>query len=521
MMTEQHDDSVDVLMPPPSPNEAAKEDVNVSAKSSTTSQTQTSTTNSGTTGTTGTSSTTTAAASGTAAANIELLKSTTTNIVQSVTTGIQEHIIRPKSKAYIWHRINGTARPYPIQVQQNQKQRMHGRGSSNDEQNDINDDNSNNNNNNNVCDCNNCDCEQCNEQQQKQQHYDNRKPPCFACYAPPCVYHCANIVEQNRFCDSFGMIGCFGHDDFYIRRRILIWGFLANCISLVLSIIACLSISLNYNLIQIASFTRGIIYLPNIDLPLTQIWIGLRGVAIHHYQGQVKLLNITGSTAGVSNAFDGEDNYVIKFNDICNLIADKNGTELYTTDPDSCDACANASNGLVSAVVLSTLLILPNLTTDILRMYPNYDLNCQKFFGSVLSLCSMLGSLYAWRGYAGSCYRSFNTDIASMTVPFFMNGTIDSESISDVNDPLMEFLNNKTTIDVAFDWKAGTGLICIAFATFLKVVDIIAIWLIPTPDIAHTRQLQDEYEQLYGNDSNKNDDDNVAIDVEVEVEVEC
>jgi hypothetical protein len=502
MMTEQDDDSVDVLMPPPSPPEDAakdmkKKDVNASSssvKSSTTSQN-----NSGTNTNTGT-----------AAANIELLlESTTTNIVQSVTTGIQEHIIRPKSKAYIWHRTNGTARPYPIQQKQKQQRMHHGRGvNNNDEQNDNNNDDDNNTNtktnNDNVCgDCNNCDCEQC--------EHDRRKPPCFACYAPPCVYYFANIVEQNWFCDSFGRIGCFGHDNFYVRRRILIWGFLANCISLVLSIIACLSISLNYNLIQFASFTRGMMYLPNIDLPLTQIWIGLRGIAVYHYQGQVRLLNITGSTADVSSAYDGEDYYVINFNDMCDLIADRNGIESYTTDPDSCDTCANASNGLVSAIVISTLLILPNITTDILRMYPNYDLNCQKFFGSLISLCSMLGSLYAWRGYASECYRSFNTDTESMTVPFFMNGTISTESILNVNNGdnlVMEYLNNKTTIDVASDWKAGTGLICIVIATILKTIDIIAIWLIPTPDIAHTRHLQDEYEQLYNNN------DNVDIDEE-------
>ena len=129
----------------------------------------------------------------------------------------------------------------------------------------------------------------------------------------------------------------------------------------------------------------------------------------------------------------------------------------------------------------------------------------------------MLGSLYAWWGYASSCYRTFNTEQESRTVPFFMNNygtnSIATESILNVindgdNYPLMESLNNKTTIDVAFNWKAGTGLICIAIATFLKLIDIIAVWVIPTPDIVHKRQLQDEYEQLY----NSNNEENVDID---------
>ena len=116
----------------------------------------------------------------------------------------------------------------------------------------------------------------------------------------------------------------------------------------------------------------------------------------------------------------------------------------------------------------------------------------------------MLGSLYAWWGYASSCYRTFNTE---------QEGTnIATESILNVNNgdnPLMDkYFSNKTTIDIAFNWKAGTGLICIAIATFLKVIDIIAVWVIPTPDIVHKRQLQDEYEQLY----NSNNEENVDID---------
>merc|ERR1740117_990192 len=116
-------------------------------------------------------------------------------------------------------------------------------------------------------------------------------------------------------------------------------------------------------------------------------------------------------TASVSSIYDGENYFVINFNDLCDVIADDTNQIVESIiDPDnSCDTCANASNGLVTAVIISTLLILPNITTDILRMYPNYDLNCQKFFGSIISLCSMLGSLYAWWGYARSCYRTFNT----------------------------------------------------------------------------------------------------------------
>ena len=362
-----------------------------SSSSSVKSSTTTSQNDSGTTGTNGTVTTAAAAA----AANIELLKSTTTNAVQSVTTGIQEQIIRPKSKAYIWHRTNGTARPYPIQhhscTKKRRKKLIHRRGKNNDEQDDDdeqnydnsnNDDNNNNNintaknDNNNLCDdCSNCDCDCEHGHGQKHEHEHYRKPPCFACYAPPCVHYFANIVEQNWFCDTFGRIGCFGHDDFYMRRRILVWGLIANCIPLVLSLIACLSISLNYNLIQFAAFTRGMIYLPNIDLPLKKNWIGLRGIAVYYCQGQETLLNMTGLlTASVSSIYGVEDYFVINFNDLCDVIADdiilesdtttsiENITIPTKTTDDAAGAIgsdiADGNNGIVNTFVYHIIVIL-------------------------------------------------------------------------------------------------------------------------------------------------------------------
>jgi hypothetical protein len=56
-------------------------------------------------------------------------------------------------------------------------------------------------------------------------------------------------------------------------------------------------------------------------------------------------------------------------------------------------------------------------------------------------------------------------------------------------------------LDVLYDWRAGNGIICLLLATALKIIDIIAVVLIPTPDIAHTRALQEEYEERYAGDS--------------------
>jgi len=261
------------------------------------------------------------------------------------------------------------------------------------------------------------------------------------------------------------------------------FGLVANCLSLILSLIACLSLSLNFDLIVAAGFTRGLVYVPSMDLPLSRIWIGLRGVAVRNFKGR----HILTSTEKFV-----EGDIVISFDSFCDYIDD--GLENYI-DPEDCDSCASASNGLVTAVIFSTILILPNITTDILRMYPNYDLNCQKVFGSLVSVASALLSLYAWRGYATECYKSFKKGESSV-IPFYSNGTLVMEE--ELEEALQEKFTFDGIIQVFLQWQAGTGLICIYAATLLKFVDIVAVCMIPTPDIAHTRSLQDEYELLYG-----------------------
>merc|ERR1711862_177622 len=146
--------------------------------------------------------------------------------------------------------------------------------------------------------------------------------------------------------------------------------------------------------------------------------------------------------------------------------------------------CASASHGLATSVVLSAALLLPNITTDFLRMYPNHDLNCQKFWSTVMILVSIAMSLYTWQGYAEMCFNSFKAG----------DSTVDVGS---------------RVLNIRVVWKAGVGLICVVTATLLKLVDLVNCF-IPAPDIAHTRSLQDEYELLYdGDGENDNNDDSI------------
>ena len=313
---------------------------------------------------------------------------------------------------------------------------------------------------------------------------EDRRPPCFACYVPPPVLWCSRILEQNCFCEAFGSIGCFGHESYETRKKILTFGLLANILSLILSLVACFSLSLQFNHITASAFSKGVAYIPELEIPTSRIWIGLRAVAVRNFEGQ-SLIN--------ENYREGDQ--VVPFGEFCSMVGE--GLEYYM-DPDECDSCAEASNGLMASVLLATLLIIPNIFTDILRMYPNYDLNCQKFLGSVLNMASAAASLYAYRGYASNCFRAFYPGDDDEDTEYLLSLASNSTAISALISAFREENPDVGALSLSFFWNSGNGLTCIVLATMLKAFDIIAMLLIPTPVIAHRRSLQEEYELLYG-----------------------
>jgi hypothetical protein len=170
---------------------------------------------------------------------------------------------------------------------------------------------------------------------------------------------------------------------------------------------------------------------------------------------------------------------VYNFDEFCNQ------TELASRylDEDQCDSCGDVSSGLVITLALSLIAVLPSITTDVLRMFPNYDLNCQKFWGSAVSMFSMLMSLSTYLSYQNQCFESF----------YDGNIYFDANLTALDDDTGAVYLAN-------FDWKAGNGLICLFVATAIKVVDILANVLVPTPTITRNRKEQEEYEALSGED---------------------
>lgn len=270
------------------------------------------------------------------------------------------------------------------------------------------------------------------------------RPPARPCLAPPCVKWCPSCLEQNCCCKTLGRTGCVKEENDRARRVIMNVGLISNIIGLILSLFACGAISTNFSAIMTTAFSSG----SSSTAQNGKVGVGLTAAAIYTPMGGERVLT-----------FD-------KFCDVAEL-----GYDVFLP-VETCHQCADVSTSLVVTLFLSVISYLPSIFTDVLRRYRNYDLNCQKVFATVVTLASLLLSLYTWQGYVNSCFASFN---GTEVVPRDEDGEPTGETF-------------------VLLWKPGPGLICVVTATFLKIVDITANCIVPTPSITRDREEQEAYE---------------------------
>lgn len=318
----------------------------------------------------------------------------------------------------------------------------------------------------------------------KSKYETDKKPPCFMCYAPPPVYYCSPVLEQNRFCEFFGRIGVSEyHDEPDIRKRVFTFGLVANIFALIFTFYACFAISNNPYVLVATSFSKGKVTLNEVPSQVN-VDVGLRAVAV----------------TTDNNLFDPE---VLQFGEFCDRFRYSLGNYTDHTDmhPDQCGDCNTQSTKLVSSIILSLLVLIPSVSSDVLRMHPNYDLNCQKFTGGIIALLSLFFSLYTFMLYNTNCFLSFYSGYT----PFDIN----EDSIAAITN-FSGFSNgtlSNQTVQVDMTWVAGNGIICMYIATTLKIVDIIANLIVPTPTITRDKEEQLQYERLYGTKMKAADDE--------------
>lgn len=288
------------------------------------------------------------------------------------------------------------------------------------------------------------------------------KPPCWICYVPPCISIAPDFFEQNCFCQGYGKIGCVQSElPGTARKRLLLISAFFNVLAICLTITACFSISTNFNILQAISFSsgKGIVTFLRNNTPTANILVdvGLQAVA---YRDPI---------------FDSDQNTVVHFDEFCNY----NATSIYARfiRPSDCTACADVSDSLIFTLAISAFPYLPSLLTNFIRMYPNYDINCLKVFATLATAFGMGLSLYSFLAYRFECFFTF------------FEGTV----YIDGNGEEVPF-QEEAEIQIDVEWNPGNGLICIILATALMGIDIVVNLAIPSPDIARSSAMQEEYE---------------------------
>lgn len=268
-------------------------------------------------------------------------------------------------------------------------------------------------------------------------------PDYRCCTVPPCVKCFSPLLELNCVCEQLGKVGFTG-TDLRLRKIFMLIGLASNLVGLFLTAVACLAIAEDFGMIRWTAFSVGRIF--ENEEPSVQVFFGLKAAAFRNSTG----------------------NYVLPYDEFCDYVGTGSLPEP-VLNQDECSSCNDVSNELVRKVITTAIFYLPNIFTDILRMYPYYDVNCQKAFGMIINFSSIIVGYSLIRSYKQICYASFNAG-----------------SFPDESGDLM----------YSYKWGGGPGLLRLWIATLLKLVDVFCHVMVPVPSIARDKRQQAEYEKL-------------------------
>ena len=301
------------------------------------------------------------------------------------------------------------------------------------------------------------------------------RPPHYLCRVPLCVACCPRILEQNALCRRLGAIGChtWVNRRPRRRRRLFFVGLVFNFLALVFTIGSSMAFSRNHDILTTTSFARTEALSPqyqNGTAAFVTLNIGFRAVAVDDP------FNVSGQGAG---------DHVVLFDTFCGsdyqgFVKDQLGSSI-------CGDCVESSQSFIMSCLFSIILIVRNMLSDVNRMYPKYDLNCPNLTGSLMATLSVFLGLFIIATYQQRCFNDIETQLENAD-----GGGISSEV-------QFEWNNETITVEqVNFDWWRGPGLVFLILATFLRFVDALCNFIVPTPSITRDVQEQQAYEQTYG-----------------------
>jgi hypothetical protein len=278
------------------------------------------------------------------------------------------------------------------------------------------------------------------------------------------------LCEENCFCTFFGARGGYNGDDRAGRESTMQIAISANVCAFLLTAYALISLyGINFTVIGISSLARGTMnvnqaddttadILQSIQFKTIELDIGWRSVAINN-----------------PNTFGKQ---VILFDDFCEFL--DRGMDHFI-EPNECGKCDAIGSQLIIALIVAAAAYLPSFGNDCTRLHKNYDVNCQRVLGLILSLISICGAVYAYYLYDSECFSSFH----SVTARFDRNGNFLPEDSAEDYALIMDV-----------EWKVGYGLIILWSGAGCKVIHFLCHVCIPTPNITRSLQEQEEYEAI-------------------------
>lgn len=260
-------------------------------------------------------------------------------------------------------------------------------------------------------------------------------------------------------CICLGRIGCCAANDEWARGIILKIGALVNIVGFGLLTLSAFSLSEKFSWLENAFSYANAALIPENDN-------GMEPVSIH--------LGIRAAAFSNPNTF-GQT--VVPFDRFCEM-ADEGGLDKYM-DPVACDTCHEASLVMMVAILVALGSFVPTFGIDILRVYSNFDVNCQKVSSTLLSLLTLVGCAVTYYHFT-QCFDSF------------FDGPISYNSYGSV----VEVDSPQEAVTVNFEWQLGSGSTCLFAAIILKLVQFLCNCCIPTPSITRDVEDQEEYEKL-------------------------
>lgn len=298
----------------------------------------------------------------------------------------------------------------------------------------------------------------------------------FPCTNTHSLIRCPYLLEENAACRIWGQTGWIQPTNERARYCIIHVGFVVNLIACILTLASCLAIATTYETLSVAAFSQGSITVENLPLSAQtsleatiDLKLGLRAAAMEIFFLRSSVVR------------------VIPFDEFCDLSDETLELYLQSNGDTDCDSCNSVSKSMVWSVLIAVITFIPSLVTNILRMYSNYDVNCQKFVATGFACVTLILSLNTLVRYNNACFASFYSgpvpyevtletiratlkDSGVINPDAVFGGSIDNEWILEQLDAANSKGNSllrDARLTPYFDWEIGPGLLCLYLGTLL------------------------------------------------------